>query len=110
MSGMVTPDSYIATKEPPAVQETFLVPQEQQLIYTPDQTDDAGNHTTWQPLDPQLREQRKLSDDQVCELAALGIRVEEHYGAPQDIEWAWAGGSFYLLQTRPVTGVAGGAV
>ena len=110
VSGMVTPDSYIASKEPPMVQETFLVPQEQQLIYTPDQTDEAGDHTTWQPVDPDLREQRKLSDDQVCELAALGVRVEEHYGAPQDIEWAWAGGSFYLLQTRPVTGVAGGAV
>ena len=30
----------------------------------------------------------------------------EHYGGlPQDIEWAYADGAFYLLQSRPATGV-----
>lgn len=36
-------------------------------------------------------------------LRALGERVEAHYGAPQDIEWALAGDRLHLLQTRPVT-------
>ncbi|MFI7544017.1 PEP/pyruvate-binding domain-containing protein [Actinoplanes sp. NPDC049599] len=45
-----------------------------------------------------------LTDDQVLRLAALGDRVERHYGAPQDTEWAVdAGGGLWLTQARPVT-------
>jgi rifampicin phosphotransferase len=45
-----------------------------------------------------------LSDEQVRALGALGARVEEHYGAPQDIEWAIEdGGRIWLLQARPIT-------
>ncbi len=45
-----------------------------------------------------------LSDVQVRALAALGARVEAHYGAPQDIEWAIdAEGAYWLLQARPIT-------
>ncbi|MFC4057608.1 PEP/pyruvate-binding domain-containing protein [Planomonospora corallina] len=45
-----------------------------------------------------------LTDGQVRTLAELGGRVEEHYGAPQDIEWAVdAEGVLWLTQARPVT-------
>lgn len=44
-----------------------------------------------------------LSSDQAIALAQLGQRIEAHYGQPQDIEWAIAGGQIYLLQTRPIT-------
>ena len=30
-----------------------------------------------------------LSDDEVRALAELGVRIERHYGAPQDTEWAF---------------------
>ncbi|MGW0823674.1 PEP/pyruvate-binding domain-containing protein [Streptomyces sp. NPDC002845] len=36
-------------------------------------------------------------------LVRLGAAVERHFGAPQDIEWAWAHGRAYIVQTRPVT-------
>ncbi len=36
-------------------------------------------------------------------LLALGRKVEARYGLPQDIEWAYADGQFYLLQTRDIT-------
>jgi pyruvate,water dikinase len=36
-------------------------------------------------------------------VAALARQVEQHAGLPQDIEWAIAGGSLYLLQARPMT-------
>jgi pyruvate,water dikinase len=107
VSGMVTPDSYIASKDPLVVQEAAVTPQSEQLVYTPDQTDEAGERNTWQPVAAELRDQRKLNDDQVLELTAIGTRLADHYGVPQDIEWAWAQGQFHLLQTRPVT-VAGG--
>jgi rifampicin phosphotransferase len=45
-----------------------------------------------------------LGDAQVRELAALGERVERHFGAPQDIEWAVDGrGVAWLTQARPIT-------
>ncbi|GAA3444907.1 PEP/pyruvate-binding domain-containing protein [Planomonospora venezuelensis] len=45
-----------------------------------------------------------LTDDQVRALAELGGRVEDHYGAPQDTEWAVdGGGTLWLTQSRPIT-------
>jgi len=44
-----------------------------------------------------------LSDRQLEELADLLARVEEDYGFPQDIEWAFADGELWLLQSRPIT-------
>ncbi|QDU61577.1 Phosphoenolpyruvate synthase [Planctomycetes bacterium Pan216] len=44
-----------------------------------------------------------LSDDRVLELTDLIGRVEEHYGRPMDIEWAYADGRLHLLQARAIT-------
>lgn len=44
-----------------------------------------------------------LDDARVAAVAALARRAEAHYGCPQDIEWAWAGGRLHLLQSRPIT-------
>jgi pyruvate, water dikinase len=46
-----------------------------------------------------------ITDDQVIELARIGRRIQEHYGSPQDIEWAIQDGDIYIVQTRPVTAV-----
>lgn len=47
-----------------------------------------------------------LTDAQLAELHELGKRCEKFFGAPQDLEWAIAGGSLFLLQSRPITTVA----
>ena len=45
-----------------------------------------------------------VTDGQVRALAALGDRVEAHYGAAQDIEWAFdVKGKLWLTQARPIT-------
>lgn len=45
-----------------------------------------------------------LPDAQLRELAALGRRVQSHYGTAQDIEWALdASGAWWLTQARPIT-------
>ncbi|MEK6438523.1 PEP/pyruvate-binding domain-containing protein [Pseudonocardia sp. T1-2H] len=50
------------------------------------------------------RGERALTDDEVRALVALGRRVEAHYGAPQDIEWAIdTAGAVRLTQSRPIT-------
>jgi len=47
--------------------------------------------------------EQALPNAQIIELARLAGRVAEHFGSPQDIEWAWANGQLYLLQSRPIT-------
>jgi pyruvate, water dikinase len=48
-----------------------------------------------------------LGSEQVRELAALALRIEEHFGGiAQDIEWSHGGGRFHVLQSRPVTTLA----
>ena len=45
-----------------------------------------------------------LDDVQVLQLTDLGQQVQQHYGAPQDTEWALdAAGRFWLTQARPIT-------
>jgi phosphoenolpyruvate synthase/pyruvate phosphate dikinase len=51
---------------------------------------------------------RRTPEDAIDAGAALAVaeltrRVEAQLGAPQDVEWALAGGELYLLQSRPVT-------
>ena len=58
--------------------------------------------------DGELKQQRLvdggvLDPGELHELAALGRRLEELFGRPQDFEWAIADGRIYLLQSRPVT-------
>ena len=47
-----------------------------------------------------------LSDEQIREVALLAAHCEEHFGCPQDIEWAIEDGKLYLLQSRPITTLA----
>jgi len=44
-----------------------------------------------------------LSGTELMTLAALLARIEQHYGAPQDVEWCHDGGQFWIVQSRPVT-------
>jgi len=46
-----------------------------------------------------------LSDRQIATLAGYAMRLEEHYGSPQDVEWALDGeGKLFILQTRRLVG------
>ncbi len=44
-----------------------------------------------------------LTEADLASITRLGLRLEAHYGAPQDAEWALEGGDVYLVQTRPIT-------
>ncbi len=53
---------------------------------------------------PADAEESCLSKTQISDLAALGRRVQAHYGVPQDIEWALDDvGALWLTQSRPIT-------
>jgi phosphohistidine swiveling domain-containing protein len=44
-----------------------------------------------------------LTDAQATAVAALARKCEQHFGRPQDIEWALEGDRVLLLQSRPIT-------
>lgn len=44
-----------------------------------------------------------LNDQQVRELTAISLDLEEKFGRPIDIEAAHAGGQWHILQARPIT-------
>jgi phosphohistidine swiveling domain-containing protein len=48
-------------------------------------------------------ERAALDDEHVREVARLVLAVEAAHGIPVDIECAFAGGTLYLLQSRPIT-------
>ena len=63
----------------------------------------ADGGTTVFRLPESRQTQPALSPEQAAQVAELARRAEAHFGFPQDIEWAFAGGSLHLLQSRPVT-------
>lgn len=54
-----------------------------------------------------LKDQQRfsLSDREIEQLAKWAVIIEEHYGSPQDIEWAKDGktGELFIVQARPET-------
>jgi len=56
-----------------------------------------------QTMDEQAAERQALPDAVILELARLGQQAAQHFGSPQDVEWGWAEGRLWLVQSRPVT-------
>ncbi|MBI3972382.1 MAG: phosphoenolpyruvate synthase [Chloroflexi bacterium] len=100
VQGDVRPDRYIVDKRGLRIVERVVSRKDFALIRTPE---GANGRIA---LDDIKANERVLSDDEVRALAELAVRDENHYRAPQDAEWAIAGGKVYFVQTRPVTAVA----
>jgi pyruvate,water dikinase len=96
VSGRVTPDHFLVAKGSWQIVEREIFPKTIATHPNGDGTVDA-------PVERARQNQPSLTDEQVTDVAKLASRVEEHYGRPQDVEWALAGGSLYLLQSRPIT-------
>ncbi|MBM7368467.1 phosphoenolpyruvate synthase/pyruvate phosphate dikinase [Gordonia hydrophobica] len=52
---------------------------------------------------PRQQQARTLDDDTVLALARLGTRIAALQGGPQDVEWAVADDTIWILQARPIT-------
>ncbi|HEV8636307.1 MAG TPA: PEP/pyruvate-binding domain-containing protein [Chloroflexota bacterium] len=96
VSGAVNPDHFVVDCSTGAVVERRL--GDKRVAVRPA----AGGGTERVAFDG--GERACLSDEQLRALAALGARVEAHYGAPQDTEFAIDGeGRIWLVQARPIT-------
>ncbi len=95
VSGSLTPDTYILRKTNAKILQKHISIQEWGLFRNP-----ITGITEEQPV-PHGQEE-VLTGDELQELCALGRQIEEHYGSPQDIEWAIYD-KVYVLQSRPIT-------
>jgi pyruvate,water dikinase len=103
VSGEISPDLYLVAKDALLITRTEHTPQERMIARTSGSDGGHEGANSWQNVAPELVNKPKLTSDEIRELARIGREVERHYKGPQDIEWAYEGGKFYLVQSRPVT-------
>jgi rifampicin phosphotransferase len=96
VSGTVTPDSIVVEKGSGRVLSRETADKGVMTVY-------SGRGTEERPVPEARRRQPVLDDGAAAELARYGKRIEDHYGTPQDIEWALSGGDFFIVQSRPIT-------
>ena len=97
VGGQVEPDTYIVAKETGAPLSVRIGSKDVEIHH------DTGGGEVRTTVSGERARQRVLDDAEVRTLADLGARVESHYGAPQDTEWAIADGDVWLVQSRPIT-------
>ncbi|MFO7833623.1 MAG: phosphoenolpyruvate synthase [Halohasta sp.] len=101
VSGMVSPDHYEIDPETATVVESTVAEKKQQMIKDPE-----TGETALQPVGDERRTARVVTDAEIERLVELGRRVEDHYGEPQDVEWAISDDELFMLQSRPITTIA----
>jgi rifampicin phosphotransferase len=96
VSGAVNTDNVVVREPDGMVLATEITDKAVMTVY-------ADQRTEERPVPADQRKRSVLNEAEAAELAAYGTRIENHYGAPQDIEWARADGKFWILQARPIT-------
>jgi len=97
VGGEVEPDTYTLSKRGPKLLDARVGRKAFKIIR------DAEGRERRVDLPEPDASARVLNDAEVTELALLGLRIEEHYRAPQDVEWAEEDGHWQFVQSRPVT-------
>ena len=99
VQGHVSPDEFTVFKPTRAILKRKLGTKKVKMIPV------AGSKT--KNIDVLVHDQERFSitDDQVKTLADWGMKIEEHYGHPMDIEWALDedDGQLYIVQARSET-------
>lgn len=95
--GAITPDRYIVNKKTLEIVNKEVNKQDWKITKNPRGGD---RHVA---VSRDLRKAQKITDAEIIELAKIGLKIEEHYGKPQDTEWAIENGKVYFVQARPIT-------
>ena len=96
VGGEVTPDQWVVRKSDGAFVEATTAAKEVMTIRR-----DQGIELV--PVPEELKEAVTLTKAEVDTLRRLCLKAEDYFGSPQDLEWAYADGTFYLVQSRPIT-------
>ena len=103
VSGSVTPDEWIVDKVVLEISHRTISFKNTICMF-----DEHSGKVRMQEMPPERQAVACLTDDEIIEIAAIGKRLEQHYGVPQDIEWTIDADlafpmNIFLVQTRPET-------
>jgi pyruvate,water dikinase len=98
VDGGLPSDLYVVSRaEPQRVEERHVARKQLQLVADPDEG------VARVEIRKDARELPALSDAEAVEVAEAALRLEAHYGLPQDVEWAVdEQGRVVVLQCRPL--------
>ncbi|MDH5660120.1 MAG: phosphoenolpyruvate synthase [Gammaproteobacteria bacterium] len=108
VQGSVNPDEFYVykpslEKNNSAILRRNLGSKKRKMIFT----DTTAHETSTNTIDTTTSEQNQfsLTDEEIVTVAAMGLKIEKHYGKSMDIEWAKDGlsGEIYIVQARPET-------
>jgi pyruvate,water dikinase len=97
-SGQVPADLFIVSRRSPhRILERRIVPKSEEVVPRP------GGGLVRRPVEPRRAERPSLDDDEVARLARWALQIEQHFKAPQDVEWALDDeDQIWILQARPL--------
>jgi len=103
VGGEVTPDDYLVSKVTRELVRKSVNAKEVEFVPDP-----RGRGTVRLEVPPDRRDAQCLDVEHFAPLLDAAQRVEAHFGAPQDVEWAFVRGAgaadgLRILQARPVT-------
>jgi pyruvate, water dikinase len=98
VSGLLTPNHYLVDRDDGTVLDAFVGYQPFAVVHDPER-----GGTQQVPLTEEEGSARVLSEPELDRLRQVGLRLEECFGGPQDVEWGIRGEELLLLQSRPVT-------
>ncbi len=96
VQGKITPDQHVIDKNDWKIISEEHVDQDIQLIKGKDETKEAAVPKT-------KKNKKKINPQMAIKIAKIGQKLHNHYGKPQDIEFAIDRGKLYIVQTRPIT-------
>ena len=97
VSGRLAGDHFVISRK------TFLVKQQILAEKSEKAVCNSVGGVCFEKVSEHLRNKPSLKEQDLRDLCSLGLKAEELFGCPQDIEWAFYRGRLYLLQARPIT-------
>ncbi len=98
VDGTLTPDIFCVSREKKAVFRSQIAHKPVRLVL-----DKKSGGTACEDVPAEMQDQPSVSEEELLALTECALRIEEHYDAPQDIEWAIdQAGKLAILQTRPL--------
>ncbi len=96
VSGQITPDTYRIDKQRMEIVDKKISKQTWMLIKLKEKNERVQ-------IKDEMQQRQKLSDNEIIDLAKIAAKIEQHYGFPQDLEYAVDKDNLYIVQSRPIT-------
>ncbi|HOV93286.1 MAG TPA: PEP/pyruvate-binding domain-containing protein [Spirochaetales bacterium] len=94
VSGKATSDLFIIDKKTGEIKSQTISNKEDSYVQA------EGGGGKWIKVDPVKAKTPSMTPEMIKELCRVAHIIEDHYGYPQDIEWAFEKGKLYILQAR----------